>query len=105
MYPMIPNPPRTALSPHATHVRISGTTDVAGKVGQARHFTAGDRITASAISVPSTAFTVAAWFNSTTNPSPYYSGIQGDGCCSCELRVRADGRFAVIFYQLIQLSA
>src|SRR5205809_4631725 len=43
-----------------------------------------------------------AWFNWTTNPSPYYGGIQGGGCCSWELRVQSDGRFAVIFYQAIQ---
>src|SRR5207245_3871 len=35
-------------------------------------------------------FTVAAWFRWTTNPSPYYSGIQGGGG-SWELRVRARG--------------
>src|SRR5437667_4694674 len=80
---------------------MSGTTDVAGKIGHARHFAAGDRISAPAISVPSTAFTVAAWFRWTTNPSPYYSGMQGGGCCSWELRVRADGRFGIVFYQAI----
>src|SRR5437867_2281895 len=90
------------LSGQGHHGTITGTTDVAGKVGRARHFDAGDRITVPAISVPATVFTVAAWFNWTTNPSPYYSGIQGGGCCSWELRVRADGRFAVIFYQAIQ---
>src|SRR2546427_8461452 len=47
------------LSGHGNHGTISGTTDVAGKVGQARHFNAGDRITAPAISVPATSFTVA----------------------------------------------
>src|SRR2546428_6112981 len=61
----------------------------------------GDRIAAPAIPVPATDFTVAAWFNWTTNPSPYYSGIQGGGCCSWELRVTANGRFAVVFYQAI----
>src|SRR5207247_2328443 len=45
-------------------------------------------------------FTVAAWFNWTTNPSPYYSGIQGGGY-SWELRIREDGRVSVIFYQAI----
>src|SRR2546426_8178638 len=52
----------------------------------------------------STLFPYTTLFRSrwTTNPSPYYSGIQGGGCCSWELRVRADGRFAVIFYQAIQ---
>src|SRR5438034_8063569 len=78
----------------------TGTTDVAGKVGPARHFNTGDRITAPAISVPATDFTVAAWVRWTTNPSPYYSGIQGGGF-SWELRVQSDGRFAVIFYQSI----
>ena len=90
------------LSGHINHGTITGTTDVPGKVGRARHFSgSGDRITAPAISVPATDFTVAAWFRWTTNPSPYYSGIQGGGCCSWELRVRADGRFGAIFYQSI----
>ena len=88
------------LSGHVNHGTITGTTDVAGKVGRARHFNAGDRITAPAISVPATDFTVAAWFRWTTNPSPYYSGIQGGGY-SWELRVQNDGRFAVLFYQAI----
>src|SRR3989454_7788392 len=44
--------------------------------------------------------TVAAWFRWTTNPSPYYSGIQGGGG-SWELRVMADGRFGATFYQSI----
>src|SRR5437773_9476569 len=63
---------------------------------------AGGRSTAAGISVQGLNFTIAAWFNWTTNPSPYYSGIQGGGCCSWELRVRNDGRFAVIFYQAIR---
>src|SRR5205809_5407888 len=84
------------------HGTMTGTGDVFGKVGRARHFGAGDRITAAGISVQGLNFTIAAWFNWTTNPSPYYSGIQGGGCCSWELRVRNDGRFAVIFYQAIQ---
>src|SRR3989441_3182931 len=88
------------LSGHVNHGTITGTTDIAGKVGRARHFNAGDRITAPAISVPATDFTVAAWFRWTTNPSPYYSGIQGGGF-SWELRVQSDGRFAVIFYRAI----
>src|SRR3989442_15500050 len=62
------------------HGTISGTTDVAGKIGRARHFNGiGDRITASAISVPAADFTATAWFRWTTNPSPYYSGIDGGG--------------------------
>src|SRR5207245_11457615 len=36
---------------------------------------------------------------------PAYSGIQGGGCCSWELRVGADGRLAVAFYQAIQPDA
>src|SRR3989442_15156682 len=103
---MMRPPPRSALLPYpslyGSHGTLVGTTDVAGKVGHARHFSAGDRITAPAISVPALDFTVAAWFRWTTNPSPYYSGIQGGGCCSWELRVRADGRLGVIFYQAIQ---
>src|SRR2546422_6265876 len=62
---------------YANHGTLSGTSSVLGKVGQATHFNAGDRITAPAISVPATDFTVAAWFRWTTNPSPYYSGIHG----------------------------
>src|SRR5439155_8094673 len=59
---------------------VACTSDLAGKVGRARHFDgSGDRIAALAISVPATEFTVAAWFRWTTNPSPYYSGIQGGG--------------------------
>src|SRR2546427_9392808 len=88
------------LSGHVHHGTITGTTDIAGKVGRARHFNAGDRITASPISVSATDFTVAAWFRWTTNPSPYYSGIQGGGG-SWELRVMADGRFGATFYQSI----
>src|SRR2546422_2407070 len=49
---------------------------------------------------PATDFTVVAWFGWTTNPSPYYSGIQGGGG-SWELRVMADGRFGATFYQSI----
>src|SRR5438552_17147562 len=79
---------------------LTGTTDVSGKVGRARHFAQGDRITTSPIQVPGANFTVAAWFNWTTNPSPYYSGIQGGGN-SWELRVMADGRFGATFYQSI----
>jgi hypothetical protein len=89
------------LSGHLNHGTITGTTDVAGKIGRARHLNAGDRITAPAISVPATDFTVAAWFRWTTNPSPYYGGIHGGSCCSWELRVMANGRFAVVFYQAI----
>src|SRR5207245_5767897 len=93
------------LSGHAHHGTITGTTNIAGKIGRARHFNAGDRITAFPITAPATDFTVAAWFNWTTNPSPYYSGTQGGGCCSWELRVTADGRFAIVFYQAIQPDA
>src|SRR2546430_1521351 len=92
----------TDRSGHGNDGTITGTTIVGGKVGFARHFAgSGDRITAPAISVPATDFTVAAWFRWTTNPSPYYSGIQGGGCCSWELRVTANGHFAVVFYQAI----
>src|SRR5206468_1751222 len=88
------------LSGHGNDGTITGTTIVSGKIGLARRFNAGDRITAPAISVPATEFTVAAWFRWTTNPSPYYSGIQGGGF-SWELRVRNSGRFAVVFYQSV----
>src|SRR5207247_3128579 len=66
--------------------------------GQARHFVAGDRISSSPVQVPGLNFTIAAWFNWTTNPSPYYGGVQGGGG-SWELRVMADGRFGATFYQ------
>src|SRR3989454_10958984 len=89
------------LSGHVNHGTIVGTSSVLGKVGQAKHFDGtGDRITAPAISVPATDFTVAGWFRWTTNPSPYYSGIHGGGG-SWELRVMADGRFGATFYQSI----
>src|SRR5207249_3760369 len=71
-----------------------------GKVGRARHFEQGDRIIAPAIPVAATDFTVAAWFNWTRSPSPYYGGIQGGGG-SWELRVFEDGRFGATFYQSI----
>src|SRR5439155_2464011 len=45
------------LSGHGNDGIITGTTDVPGKVGRARHFDAGDRSTTSAISVPATDFT------------------------------------------------
>src|SRR5207245_7004566 len=90
------------LSGNVNHGTITGTTDIAGKAALAKHFDgSGDRISAPAISVPATDFTVAAWFRWTTNPSPYYSGIQGGGF-SWALRVTTGGRFAVVFYQAIQ---
>src|SRR5439155_24498905 len=88
-------------SGNGNHGTMTGTVDIAGKVGRARHFSGGDLITAPGISAQSLDFTVAAWFNWTTNPSPYYGGIQGGGV-SWELRVHNDGRFGVIFYQAIQ---
>ena len=88
------------LSGHVNHGTMTGTTDIAGKIGRARHFNAGDRITASAIPVYGLDFTVAAWFRWTTNPSPYYGGIHGGGN-SWELRVEANGHFSVFFYQAI----
>src|SRR3989442_15095131 len=47
----------------------------------------------------STLFPYTTLFRS-TNPSPFYSGIQGGGY-SWELRVQNDGRFAIVFYQSI----
>src|SRR2546426_3350569 len=88
------------FSGHENDGPITGTTVVNGKVGLARDFNAGDRITAPATSIPATDFTVAAWFRWTTNPSPYYAGVQGGGY-SWELREMADGRFGAIFYQSI----
>jgi len=89
-------------SGNGNHGTMTGTTDIPGRVGRARHINTGERITAPEIPVTGLNFTVAAWFNWTANPSPYYGGIQGGGCCSWELRVRDDGRFAVVFYQAIQ---
>src|SRR5206468_1909291 len=87
------------LSGHVNHGTMTGTTDVAGKVGRARNFDgSGDRITAPAISVPATDFTVAAWFRWTTNPSPYYSGIQG-GRSYEHTSVLASRRYAAGFHQ------
>src|SRR2546428_14149338 len=86
------------LSGQGHHGTMSGTTDVAGKVGRARHFNAGDRIMAPPILVPAIDFTVAAWFRWTANPSPYYSGIQGGGDCG-ELRFLAGRRLAAGCYQ------
>jgi len=88
------------LSGQGRNGALTGTTDVSGKAGRARHFAGGERISASAIPTTGLNFTVAAWFNWTTNPSPYYSGIRGGGA-SWELRVQNDGRFAVVFYQAI----
>src|SRR2546425_12211002 len=101
METLIPDGRMKDLSGHVNHGTIVGTSSVLGKVGLARHFAgSGDRITAPVISVPATDFTVAGWFRWTTNPSPYYSGIQGGGG-SWELRVMADGRFGATFYQSI----
>src|SRR3989475_4499348 len=88
------------LSGHANHGTLTGTTIVAGKVGLARHFNAGDRITAPPISVPATDFTVAAWFRWTTNPSPYCRGIDGSAFSS-ELRLTSAARLDDVFYQAI----
>src|SRR5437773_11314727 len=79
---------------------IAGTAGAAGKVGRGRHFVAGDRISSSPIQVPGLNFTIAAWFNWTTNPSPYYSGVHGGGG-SWELRVLADGRFGATVCQSV----
>src|SRR5207237_8434532 len=88
------------VSGNGQHGIVVGATDTAGKVGRARQFVAGNRISSSPIQIPGLNFTVAAWFNWTTNPSPYYSGIHG-GSGSWELRVMADGRFGATFYQSI----
>src|SRR5207249_9090015 len=56
---------------------LTGTTDVAGKIGRARHFNAGNRITATPISVPTTDFTVAAWFQIGRASCRESGGIQG----------------------------
>src|SRR5207245_2815180 len=90
----------SVLSAHRLHTTVLGTPSLPGSLPISRHFNAGDRIMAPPILVPAIDFTVAAWFNWTTNPSPYYSGIQGGGY-SWELRVQNDGRFAVVFYEAI----
>src|SRR5207245_3317837 len=59
METLVPDGRMKDLSGHANHGTLSGTTDIAGKVGRARHFNAGDRITAAPLSVPATAFPVA----------------------------------------------
>src|SRR5438034_7791591 len=78
---------------------MTRTADIGRRLGRARYFSGGERITAPTVSVLAD-FTVASWFNWTTNPSPYYSGVQGGGG-SWELRVMADGRFGATFYQSI----
>src|SRR3989442_2084507 len=40
------------FSGHINHGTLTGTTDLPGKIGPARHFNAGDRLTAPASSVP-----------------------------------------------------
>src|SRR5207247_3768548 len=100
METLTPNGRMQDRSGNGNQGTLTGTTDVLGKVGRARHLNGGDRITAPGISVPALDFTVAAWFNWTTNPSPYYSGIQGGGY-SWELRIQNDGRFAVVFYEAV----
>src|SRR5206468_12302321 len=80
-----------AFSGHAPHLIHSCAAHAALHSFPTRRSSDLDRITAPAISVPATDFTVAAWFNWTTNPSPYYSGIQGGGCCSWELRSEERG--------------
>src|SRR2546427_1464893 len=77
-----------------------GPPPIGGGVGRGSHSGGGDGTPPPAFSVPATDFTVAAWFRWTTNPSSYYSGIQGGGG-SWELRVMADGRFGATFYQSI----
>src|SRR2546427_7496635 len=72
------------LSGHANHGTITGTTIVAGKVGLARHFNAGDRITAPAISVPATDFTVAGWFR-WTRSEEHTSELQSQSNLVCRL--------------------
>ena len=101
MEALLPSGQMRDLSANIHPGTLTGTTDVPGKFGRARHFNGGEWITAAPIPVPALNFTIAAWFNWTTNPSPYYGGIQGGGN-SWELRVREDGRFTIIFYQAIQ---
>src|SRR2546426_4034803 len=111
---MIRRPPRSTLFPYTTlfrshmedlsgqghHGTMSGTTDVAGKVGRARHFNAGDRIMAPPILVPAIDFTVAAWFNWTANRSAYYTAVLQSGYYFV-CRVLIERKFAVVFYEAI----
>src|SRR2546425_1361710 len=69
MEALLPNGQMKDLSGQGHPGTMSGTTDVAGKVGRARRFKDVGRITTTSTSVPSTAFTIAGWFRSTTNPS------------------------------------
>src|SRR3989475_1054114 len=46
------------LSGHANHGTITGTTDIAGKVGQARHFNIGKRSRRARVHVPVAAVTL-----------------------------------------------
>src|SRR5439155_845337 len=55
------------LSGNGRHGSLAGTTDVTGKIGRARQFNLGDKIRAQGVQVQTTNFTVAAWFNWTTN--------------------------------------
>src|SRR5439155_26736304 len=74
------------MSGNGRHGTLRGTTEVTGQIGQARHFEVGERITLPAIPLTDLNITVAAWFNWTTNPSPYYGGIQGGGFSRSEER-------------------
>src|SRR2546426_5309968 len=90
------------LSGHVHHGTLSGTTDVPGKFGRARHFNGiGDRITAPAISVPATDFTVAAWFRWRSEEHTYELQSPCNVVCCLLLGKTAGGRFAVVFYQAI----
>src|SRR5206468_8297506 len=78
------------LSGHVNHGTMTGTTDVAGKVGRARNFDgSGDRITAPAKIGRASCRERVDWFGWTADLSTYDSGIQG-GRLSWELRVRAE---------------
>src|SRR2546430_3471820 len=79
METILPNGRLKDFSGQGYHGTLADTTDVSGIIGRARHFNTGEQITAPSISVPGTNFTVAGWFNWTTNPSPYYAGIHGGG--------------------------
>src|SRR2546427_7052680 len=67
------------LSGQGHHGTMSGTTDVAGKVGRARHFNAGDRIMAPPILIRSAHVSTAVTVNSPMHSSACYSRIQGGG--------------------------
>jgi Concanavalin A-like lectin/glucanases superfamily len=90
------------LSGKSNDGTITGTTDVLGFLGRSRGFpgASGNDINKTPAPASSLNMSVAGWFNWTTNPTPFYSGIHG-GSNSYELRVDAAGTLSCVFYQQI----